>query len=103
MSFLMQSWTHRTRLTIMYSRGAKTMFFNRQFTTSVSGDPAVVDSQNELSNKVLAQCDTRDKFAGLMRQLYDYPKYGTPSRHGDRWVSDRILDYAAAVMCTMQG
>lgn len=79
------------------------MFCKRQFITSVPGDPAVVDAQNELSNKVLAQCDTRDKFADLMRQLYDYPKYGTPSRHGDRWVSDRILDYTAAVMCTMQG
>jgi Prolyl oligopeptidase, N-terminal beta-propeller domain len=46
---------------------------------------AVVDAQNALTNGVLERCSSRDKFAALMRQLYDYPKYGTPSRHGDRY------------------
>lgn len=47
---------------------------------------AVVDAQNALTNSVLERCSSRDKFAALMRQLYDYPKYGTPSRHGDRYI-----------------
>ena len=46
---------------------------------------AVVDAQNGLTNGVLERCSSRDKFAALMRRLYDYPKYGTPSRHGDRY------------------
>ena len=44
-----------------------------------------MDAQNALTNGVLERCSSRDKFAALMRRLYDYPKYGTPSRHGDRY------------------
>lgn len=37
---------------------------------------AVVDAQNALTESVLAQCDTRDRFKALMTQLYDYPRFG---------------------------
>lgn len=37
---------------------------------------AVVDAQNLLTESVLAQCETRDKFKALMTQMYDYPRFG---------------------------
>eukprot|EP00878_Enallax_costatus_P029867 GHUV01032432.1.p1 GENE.GHUV01032432.1~~GHUV01032432.1.p1 ORF type:complete len:735 (+),score=227.44 GHUV01032432.1:207-2411(+) len=46
---------------------------------------AVVDTQNRLTQKVLQQCETREQFKELFTQLYDYPKYGTPFKRGDRY------------------
>ncbi|KAL6754676.1 prolyl oligopeptidase [Haematococcus lacustris] len=46
---------------------------------------AFVAAQNQLTNEVLAQCDTRQAFKDLFTQLYDYPKYGTPFRRGSRY------------------
>ena len=40
------------------------------------GVRAVVDAQNVLTEGVLAQCDTRNRFKALMTQLYDYPRFG---------------------------
>lgn len=37
---------------------------------------AVVDAQNTLTESVLAQCETRDRFKALMTQMYDYPRFG---------------------------
>lgn len=72
-TLLLIMWVHRQSISL----------------TTNSVTCAVVDAQNALTTTVLAQCDTRNKFAALMRQLYDYPKYGTPSRHGDRWERSR--------------
>ncbi|GBF88266.1 prolyl endopeptidase [Raphidocelis subcapitata] len=44
-----------------------------------------VEAQNELTNEVLAACDTRDKFKALFTDLYNYPKYGTPFKKGSRY------------------
>lgn len=46
---------------------------------------AFVEKQNQLTQKVLQQCETRDQFKQLFTQLYDYPKYGTPFKRGDRY------------------
>lgn len=46
---------------------------------------AFVDAQNKVTQSVLAQCHSQDKFKALMQQLYDYPRYSTPSRHGERY------------------
>ena len=43
------------------------------------GFGAVVDAQNVLTEGVLAQCDSRDRFKALMTQLYDYPRFGWAS------------------------
>ncbi|KIZ07661.1 prolyl endopeptidase [Monoraphidium neglectum] len=44
-----------------------------------------VEAQNELTNSVLAQCDTREQFKALFTDLYNYPKYGTPFKKGSRY------------------
>eukprot|EP00882_Tetradesmus_deserticola_P019405 GHRQ01020886.1.p1 GENE.GHRQ01020886.1~~GHRQ01020886.1.p1 ORF type:complete len:455 (+),score=131.29 GHRQ01020886.1:102-1466(+) len=46
---------------------------------------AFVEAQNKLTAKVLEQCTTRDQFKSLFTALYDYPKYGTPFKRGDRY------------------
>lgn len=46
---------------------------------------AFVEAQNELTQKVLAQCETRDQFKELFTALYDYPKFGTPFKRGNRY------------------
>ncbi len=48
---------------------------------------AFVDAQNAVTEHVMAQCGTQEKFRALMQQLYDYPRYSTPSRHGNRWAA----------------
>eukprot|EP00200_Dunaliella_tertiolecta_P005806 CAMPEP_0202339224 /NCGR_PEP_ID=MMETSP1126-20121109/1180_1 /ASSEMBLY_ACC=CAM_ASM_000457 /TAXON_ID=3047 /ORGANISM="Dunaliella tertiolecta, Strain CCMP1320" /LENGTH=800 /DNA_ID=CAMNT_0048929749 /DNA_START=75 /DNA_END=2477 /DNA_ORIENTATION=+ len=46
---------------------------------------AFVDAQNELTAKVLPQCETRENFKELFTSLYDYAKQGTPFKCGDRY------------------
>eukprot|EP01137_Pigoraptor_chileana_P035906 Opistho-2@30647 len=36
---------------------------------------AFVDAQNDVTNTVLAQCETRSKFNERMTELFDYPMY----------------------------
>lgn len=45
---------------------------------------AVVDAQNEVTQEVLASCETRGKFKELMTKLYNYPRYGCPFKRGGR-------------------
>ena len=45
---------------------------------------AVVDAQNNLTERVFKECDTRGRFEKLMTALYDYPHYGAPFRRGSR-------------------
>lgn len=35
-----------------------------------------------LTQRVLAQCDTRDQFRALFSQIYNYPKFGAPFQRG---------------------
>eukprot|EP00899_Mesostigma_viride_P022615 jgi/Mesvir1/3538/Mv12009-RA.1 len=44
-----------------------------------------VRQQNEVTAAVLAKCTMRDKFQARMTDLYDYPKYGTPFKEGDKY------------------
>eukprot|EP00879_Flechtneria_rotunda_P018448 GHRR01019352.1.p1 GENE.GHRR01019352.1~~GHRR01019352.1.p1 ORF type:complete len:520 (+),score=168.42 GHRR01019352.1:95-1654(+) len=46
---------------------------------------AFVEAQNKLTQQVLEQCETRGQFKELFTALYDYPKYGTPFKRGDRY------------------
>ena len=45
--------------------------------------PAVVAAQNALTDSVLAECDTRDKFKELMTQMYNFPKLSCPFQRGE--------------------
>jgi len=44
-----------------------------------------VEAQNQLTEDQLAKCGTRSDFKNLFTKLYDYPKYGTPFKHGSRY------------------
>ncbi|KAF8058088.1 Prep [Scenedesmus sp. PABB004] len=46
---------------------------------------AFVEAQNKVTAKVLAQCDTRDKFKELFTAVYDYEKFDTPFKRGPRY------------------
>lgn len=52
--------------------------------TSVFAD---VTAQNELTNNVLSQCETRQQFNDLLTELFDYPRYSCPRRHGKRYMT----------------
>lgn len=62
---------------------------------------AVVSAQNDLTSKVLERCETREKFAGLMRQLFDYPRYGCPFKRGSRY--DTQFEAAFYFPCACSG
>lgn len=47
---------------------------------------AWVDAQNKVTSSVLDQCETRPAFKALMTRLYDYPRFGLPRKHGNRYV-----------------
>lgn len=44
-----------------------------------------VAAQNELTSSVLSQCETRQQFNDLLTELFDYPRYSCPRRHGNRY------------------
>ena len=46
---------------------------------------AFVDAQNTLTQSILEQCPTRDAFARQMKRMYNFPKFGTPSKRGNRY------------------
>ena len=50
----------------------------------IPGLPAVVAAQNALTASVLDECETRQQFNELLTELYDYPRYSCPRRHGKR-------------------
>lgn len=43
-----------------------------------------VEAQNNLTNKVLEQCKTRDQFKILLTSVFNYPRYSCPFKRGDR-------------------
>lgn len=45
---------------------------------------AVVADQNSLTSSVLNECETRQQFNKLLTELFDYPSYSCPKRHGKR-------------------
>ena len=47
---------------------------------------AFVAAQNELTQSVLAACDTRDAFRSRFRAMFDFERHGCPSREGGRYV-----------------
>ena len=44
---------------------------------------AVVAAQNELTESVLEECDTREKFKAMMTEMYDFPKVSCPFQKGE--------------------
>lgn len=44
-----------------------------------------VADQNALTSSVLSQCETRSQFNELLTELFDYPRYSCPQRHGERY------------------
>ena len=51
-------------------------------TAAGGGARAVVAAQMNLTQRVLARCDTRDQFRALFSQIYNYPKFGAPFQRG---------------------
>ena len=66
---------------------------------------AVIDDQNEITAKVLAQCQGRSKLKSLISTIMDHPKRGIPWKRGDRCalaschISGNRLDVCSAC-CT---
>ena len=48
-----------------------------------------MEAQNAVTASVLDRCETRPRFKALMTRLYDYPRFGLPRKHGDRYVFSR--------------
>ncbi|XP_033831350.1 prolyl endopeptidase-like [Periophthalmus magnuspinnatus] len=46
---------------------------------------AFVEAQNKVTMPFLEKCRVRKKFQERLTELYDYPKYSTPFRRGDRY------------------
>ncbi|KAL3130653.1 hypothetical protein ABBQ38_008044 [Trebouxia sp. C0009 RCD-2024] len=44
-----------------------------------------VADQNALTSSVLDECETRQQFNQLLTELFDYPRYSCPRRHGKRY------------------
>jgi prolyl oligopeptidase len=44
-----------------------------------------VDAQNAISEPFVRQCDIRERVAEELTTLWDYPKYGVPSKRGQRY------------------
>lgn len=40
-------------------------------------------AQNQLTDTVLEECDTRSKFKDLMTEMYDFPKISCPFQRGE--------------------
>ena len=57
------------------------------------GVPAVVTDQNALTASVLDECETRQQFNKLLTELYDYPRYSCPRRHGKRCILRPFLPF----------
>lgn len=53
---------------------------------ATAGTAAVVDAQNALTDSVLARCGTRDAFKDLFTELFNYERFGTPYKRGERCV-----------------
>ena len=53
--------------------------------TSSRAMHAVVADQNTLTSSVLSECETRQQFNKLLTDLFDYPRYSCPKRHGKRY------------------
>ena len=48
---------------------------------------AVIDEQNEVTNKVLARCEGRGKLKQLISSIMDHPKRGLPWKRGSEYLS----------------
>ncbi|XP_012274622.1 prolyl endopeptidase isoform X2 [Orussus abietinus] len=46
---------------------------------------AFVDAQNALSKEYLLSCKSRQGIHDRLKQLWDFPKYSCPARHGDKY------------------
>lgn len=44
-----------------------------------------VEKQVTLTNSVLENCDSKQKFKDRITALYDYPKYECPFKRGDKY------------------
>eukprot|EP01023_Acetabularia_acetabulum_P003193 TRINITY_DN11349_c0_g1_i2.p1 TRINITY_DN11349_c0_g1~~TRINITY_DN11349_c0_g1_i2.p1 ORF type:complete len:835 (-),score=107.60 TRINITY_DN11349_c0_g1_i2:1168-3591(-) len=44
-----------------------------------------VQEQNQVTQSILEQCESRSKFSNLMTKLYNFPRYGCPFKRGNRY------------------
>lgn len=46
---------------------------------------AFVDAQNAITKPYLAACKARDNIHDRLKQLWDFPKYSCPAKHGGKY------------------
>ena len=46
---------------------------------------AFVDAQNDISRPFMRGCPEREKISETLTKLWNYPKYGVPSREGSSY------------------
>lgn len=44
-----------------------------------------VDAQNAITKPYLASCKARDNIHDRLKQLWDFPKYSCPAKHGGKY------------------
>lgn len=66
----------------------------------ILGLHAVVADQNALTASVLDECETRQQFNELLTELYDYPRYSCPRRHGKRCTLPTFC-FTTCSLCSM--
>ena len=62
-----------------------------------------VAAENEVTRRYLSQFPERDRIAARLAELWDYPKYGIPERHGDSRFSLKTTGCGTKAFCTGSG
>ncbi|HUC03848.1 MAG TPA: prolyl oligopeptidase family serine peptidase [Acidimicrobiales bacterium] len=57
--------------------------------TDAPATRAWIEQQNEVTDTFLAQLPVREVLRARLHELWDYPRVGTPARHGSRWFQTR--------------
>lgn len=59
------------------------LFLFRLENTDAAEVKEFVEKQVELADEILAKCDTREKLKKKVTALYNYPRYGCPTKRGN--------------------
>lgn len=59
------------------------LFLFRLENTDAAEVKEFVEKQVELADEILTKCDTREKLKKKVTALYNYPRYGCPTKRGN--------------------